>query len=133
VTLICAYLTCWELTKKHGPPELDFVPMSEKGRYESDVLADYATSPMPFVLARYERHGNYVDSAPRGTKKLRPMFPPSLKPTARRCYYIWLFGATIRLPFQSLAPVIFPAPPTKQQPNLSRGRFKKYSVAVKKR
>ena len=70
VTLVCTYFGAWMATKKYGVPQFGT-----------------GTSPMPFVVCQNTITVNF---APNGREIL--MGP--------RFYHVWLFGPTIKLPFE---------------------------------
>jgi hypothetical protein len=107
VTLVCAYLGAWEVTKRHAAMEgrvvlsPDFRVLRRIGKKEFLVevknelrLKGYttftfvfgSTSPAPFVVARSSSEVTDA-SKPRGLQRIR--------------YDIWLFGLSFRTPFES--------------------------------
>lgn len=70
VTLVCAYFGAWEVTRASVNNEFDGI--------------QFANSPMPLLFWRVEI--------------VREVWGDPGE--WRRCYYLWLFGPTIKLPFE---------------------------------
>ncbi len=72
MTLVCAYFGAWEVTKRYGVPRKIHRP-----RPDGPTTFTFGSdcSPMPLVVQYDELN--------------------------RRCYYLWLFGPKIKLPFES--------------------------------
>lgn len=77
VTLVCAYFGAWEATKRYGIGAACRYS-AESGRIPRGVLAPY-----PLVLTSWE----YTSLSHNWNQSI--------------CYYLWLFGLTIKLPFES--------------------------------
>jgi hypothetical protein len=76
VTLVCAYFGAWAATKRYGVPA---VPAKFPVEEDTGIIA--AGSPTPCLVWRDEfrmKEGGL-----------------------RRKYYLWLFGPTVKLPFDS--------------------------------
>ena len=83
VTLVCAYFRAWEATKRYGPIG---EKLSRDVIEESTVIG--CNSPVPFVI--------------QATKiRMIPITNTSVTYDVRDYYYLWLFGPTIELPFES--------------------------------
>jgi hypothetical protein len=97
VTLVCVYFGLWDATKKFGVPELHPVtdPIrldpGSKPRPEPRIVA--ANSPLPLIVRCDERRVGVAWTPV--TKK------PIAIVTRYRCYYVWLCGPMIKLPFES--------------------------------
>lgn len=77
VSLICVYFGCWGITKQYG------VPRASRGHIAAempDALPFGAGSPAPFIIWKNEL--DLINEFPRR-------------------YYFWLFGVTLKLPFES--------------------------------
>ena len=88
VTLVCAYLGTWDATKNFGVPESH--PWSNPIMPEPWIVA--ADAPLPLIVRCDERRVGFA----RALVTNRPMSVV----TQYRCYYVWLFGPTIKLPFE---------------------------------
>ena len=77
VTLVCAYFGAWEATKRFGVPAIE--RLRNRLGHERDFIR--CNSPVPFVV-KWEADDPFDDT------------PPSV-------LYLWLFGPTIKLPFES--------------------------------
>lgn len=106
VTLVCAYFGLWETTKRYAsgqPVETVLLPdglvlfstgdddASDKLReavekQSSIVSISNVISPGPLIVARSEINVDF-NLETVGQRK--------------RCYYLWLFGPTIKLPFET--------------------------------
>lgn len=82
VTLVCAYFGTWEVTKKFGVPKTPIKVDSDGG-----MIVD-AGSTIPFVIWQDETDNGFI-----GVNRLVFINP-------KRCFYIWVFGARIKLPFE---------------------------------
>jgi hypothetical protein len=84
VTLICAYFGAWEATKRYGVPSgsrwvvSGDSSLSPSGNDYDRVVA--AWSPLPLAVVCDET-GPFINETRR--------------------YYLWLFGAMIKLPYES--------------------------------
>ena len=85
VILICLYLGAWEATKRYAVP-LYGTPVNQV-QYFGD-----ASSPAPCIVAM--KHKN-----PRIRHDGNLMILD-----CKTCYYVWLLGPTIKLPFESASP-----------------------------
>ena len=77
VTLVCAYFGAWEATKRFGVPKGNVGHRSLGDAYAAVINA---WSPVPFLIICNET-SPFDDDSQR--------------------YYLWLFGPTIKLPFES--------------------------------
>ncbi len=76
VTLVCVYFGAWEATKRYGPRSI------------SDDVLVLEEPPAPFIVRGY-------------LLEYQPMTSLSdIRILATRRYYIWLFGPTIKLPYE---------------------------------
>ena|SRR5687768_12195819 len=85
VTLVCAYFGAWEATKRCGVTE-DHYQFSNLDPWIGDER-----SPMPFVVSRCESARLTIEEF---------MNPAFITMPPKRYYYVWLFGLTIKLPFE---------------------------------
>ena len=84
VTLVCAYFGAWEMTKRYGMATVRLVT--------SNQIINIA-SPVPLLIRLDQVEPlNWRDQWVL-TKRV-----------GSRSYYIWIFGATIKLPFESELP-----------------------------
>ena len=89
VTLVCAYFGAWEATKKYGKaPDM---PTSGPQIFFGFISDDEVL--MPLVIGRSE-DGTIVGRDEQGDW--------TVEITSISCYryYLWLFGPTIKLPFE---------------------------------
>ena len=101
VALLCVYFGAWEITKKYGVREPDQFIYVTTGRLflEGDIQIHVleAGSPLPFVVWQNEIELLH--------KQEHPDYASYRQPTRiSRRYYLWMFGWTAQLPFESNIP-----------------------------
>jgi hypothetical protein len=97
ITLVCAYFGLLDATKKFGVPNLHPLtdpirpdPRTNSVRAEPRIVATDA--PLPLIVRCDERR--------EGLAWAPVTHKPMTIVTRNRCYYVWLFGPMIKLPFE---------------------------------
>jgi hypothetical protein len=89
VTLICVYIAAWELTKRYGVSQLLGQNLPSTISIGPADLSP--TSPIPFVVARYEY--TIVPRPPRFPRDNDFRYDPEKR------YYLWVYRSVVPLPF----------------------------------
>ena len=82
-TLVCAYLACWKPTAIDGIEDVQSRLLSQRSGF------GYASSPLPLVVAIDVWEVGFDD-----TGYVISIGSPN------RVYYVWFFGATVKVPGQ---------------------------------
>jgi hypothetical protein len=101
ITLVCIYFGAWEATKRYGVIKNPDVSKSQ-GSARINILADTlppktitvdSSSPAPLIVSRSEYISEYFVKSHVDRQYSVVNGPVH--------YYLWLFGPTFKLPFES--------------------------------
>lgn len=90
LTLICAYLACWGPTRRYAASLEGKSPLINKPDTAITVAFGPKTAGAPAPLLIYQ--DEIVFLKPRTI---------NINAKRKRIYYLWLFGPTFRIPFES--------------------------------
>jgi hypothetical protein len=101
VTLVCVYFGAWEVTKKYGVERTPGVTKTKHSAIISvsadsvppETITVASESPAPFIVSRCLYHFEYVAKSQQAKQYSVVNGPVH--------YYVWLFGAQFKLPFES--------------------------------